>query len=368
MRLCRENHPVRRCALVGIVLFSGTVAAAAATPATILPAPDGQTNHGPGLAELDDGRLLACWYSGSSEGNADSRILCADSADKGAHWTDPRPVVEPGEQADGARNAAKSVGNVTLHRDGAGRLWLIYGVIQRWTWPLLGNVCRNWFCGRVDGKVSTDQGDSWSGPLRLDDDVGALPRSRPVLVPGLGDVLPLYHEGQRRAYLRILDLAAWTGGAAPASRVVTLPGEGVIQPALQPTGDGGFRIYLRDSRGRLVRTTVWNGTDDQAAPVDDTDVPNPDSAVEVFAGADGATVLLFNPENRLALRLADSQDGRHFHQGCDLVSPGAEGEVAYPAVIRGSDGVWHVLYSSDGKRRIRHRSFDAAWLRACLDQ
>ena len=363
---------MRRRALVGIVLVlaTGMMAAAAGTEATVLPAPDGQTNHGPGLAELDDGRLLACWYSGSSEGNADSRILCANSADKGAHWTGPRAVVVPGEQADGARNAAKSVGNVTLHRDGAGRLWLIYGVIQRWSWPILGNVCRNWFCGRVDGKVSTDQGDSWSAPVRLDDDVGALPRGRPALVPGLGDVLPLYHEGERRAYLRILDLATWRGGLAPSSRVVPLPGEGVIQPALLSTGHGTFRIYLRDSRGQVVRTTIWNGVDDQAAPVGDTDVPNPDSAVEVFAGEDGTAVLLFNPgpDNRLALRLADSRDGRHFHQGCDLVGPAAEGEVAYPAVIRASDGEWHVLYSSDGKTRIRHRHFDASWLRACLGE
>jgi predicted neuraminidase len=79
-------------------------------------------------------------------------------------------------------------------------------------------------------------------------------------------------------------------------------------------------------------------------------------------------VLLHNPSrrDRLALALAASQDGVRFAPGCALVAEGSEGEVAYPTVIRAGNRAWHVVYSSGGKRHIRHRRFDAAWLRACL--
>jgi hypothetical protein len=46
---------------------------------------------------------------------------------------------------------------------------------------------------------------------------------------------------------------------------------------------------------------------------------------------------------------------------------GEEGEVAYPAAVRASDGAWHVAYSAHAKTRIRHARFDPVWLSRCLD-
>lgn len=360
--------------LVGLAFASLWPPAEAAEPTIargIVPVPEGQTNHAPGLVELTDGRLLVCWYSGTSEANEDTRILCSDSTDRGGSWSLPRVVVDRGEQAFGAEAANKSPGNVTLHFDGRGRLWLIYGVIQRWDWPLIGNVCRNWLCGRVDAKVSADLGETWSAAVRLDDQTGALPRAKPVHVDRLGDILPLYREGDETAYLRIVDLAAMSPGQSlplPSGLVVPLVGEALIQPSLVVQPNGLIRAYLRDSRSASVFTALFDPASGLAAPAVPTNLPNPGAAVDAWLDDASRFVLVYNPStgDRHSLSLAQSTDGVHFHPGCDLVASGAEGDVAYPTVIRSANGDWHVVYSSDGKTRIQHVRFNAAWLDHCL--
>ncbi|MTJ83957.1 MAG: hypothetical protein F8N37_23470 [Telmatospirillum sp.] len=353
---------------------SGTADPTASTaPETRLPAPEDGVNHGPGLIALPDGRLLACWYSGSAEADADVRILCSDSADGGDQWSPSVVAVGPGGQAAGAASPNKSVGNATLLLDGRGTLWLIYGVIRRWDWPVIGTLCRNWRCGRVDARPSPDLGRHWGPAVRLDDDTGALPRGRPLHLPAIGDVLPLYHEGGEDSYLRILDMAAVPAAGAssafpPPSRTVPVPGGGIIEPAALPLADGRILLMFRDNRRIAVRMAIADPARGAVSPAVPTDLANPGSPVELFADRQGRIVVVHNPGTggRDALALAWTRDGVHVRPGCVLVPAGTEGDVAYPAIARTDDGIWHVVYSSDGKRRIRHRRFDDAWLDRCL--
>lgn len=360
-----------RLLLAGVVaacLWHAARADPPAISASLVPAPGGRTNHGPGLVGLADGGLLLCWYSGATEANEDARILCSDSADHGGHWTPPRVAVDRGEQAPGAAAANKSLGNVTLHRASDGRLWMIYGVIQRWDWPLVGNVCRNWLCGRVDAKVSSDQGRTWSGAMRLDDQTGALPRGKPVRVAGLGDVIPLYLEGAEQSFVRIVDLARASPEHPPLGPTAALSGAPLIQPSLVVQADGRLRAFLRDSRAVSIYTAVFDPATLRWGAAVATNLPNPGAAVEALRDDKGRFVLIYNPsrDDRRTLSLAWSDDGISFHRGCDLVGTGTQGDVAYPTAIRDDDGDWHVVYSSDGKSRIRHLRFGAAWLDQCL--
>jgi predicted neuraminidase len=332
-----------------------------------LPVPDGRVNHGPGLVELPSGELLLCWYSGSSEAGADARILCSRSPDRGTSWSAPAVAVGPGDRAAGAREANKSLGNVVLFGGDArqGRLWMIHGVIQRWQVPVLGNLCRNWRCGRVDARLSIDGGRSWSAAVRLDDRTGALPRAGVLRHPELGDLVPLYREGDATSYVRRVEFAP--AGLRPGLPL-PIPTHGVLQPSLVLQRDGRVRAFLRDTAAVAVRTAVLDPRTGRWSEAVATDLPNPGSAVEAFADDHGRFIVIHNPSTRgrRTLRLASSWDGTRFASGCDLVPEGREGEVAYPIAVRASDGTWHVAYSAHGKTRIHHVRFGPDWLRRCL--
>ena len=362
----RRRRAVWRALCAGLAgMLAGPLDAADPPPSPTLPeVPRGQVNHAPGLVELASGELLLCWYSGSSEAARDVRILCTLSGDHGGTWRPPYLAVGAGEQAAGAREANKSLGNVVLHVE-ADRVWMFHGVIQRWQVPPFGNLCLNWSCGRVDARVSLDGGRSWSPARRLDDQVGALPRAKPLRHPTLGLLLPLYLEGARQSYVRTITLQDSSAELGPP---IVVAAHGLIQPSLVLQPDGSVRAFFRDVAARAVHTAVLDtGTRTWSQPVP-TDLPNPGAPVEAFTGDDGRIVLIHNPSrtDRRTLAIAESRDGTHFTERCALVPAGAQGEVAYPTSIRAADGTWHVAYSAHGKRQIAHVAFDAAWLARCL--
>lgn len=327
----------------------------------LLPAPAG-INHGAGLLSLGRGRLLACWYSGRSEGGRDAAILCARSSDDGGSWASPSPVSHPGARAAGAPRPAKSVGNVALARGGRGRIVMISGEIQ--SRRVLGvETCRTWRCGRIDFRVSTDDGASWSSPTRLDDRPGALPRAKPVHAAG-ADLVPVYQEAGRTSVLR-LDLSRLEPGQRPRTEVQPVPAPApLIQPALVEVG-GRLFAFLRDPRRRFVFVSRWEGGRwTSAAP---TTLENPGSVVEAFADARGRLIAVYNPgrTDRRTLRLSASTDGVSFAPGCDLVPKDSAGDAAYPSVAQTGSGRWGLVFSIQAKRRIAFMGLDQTFLDAC---
>jgi predicted neuraminidase len=332
-----------------------------------LPAPPENINHGPAIAELAAGEFLACWYSGSSEGGPNSEILCSRSIDGGASWLQPTVAVRPGEKALGADEPNKSVGNVVLYNDRSGRLWMVYGVIQRWQLPLVGNICTNWRCGRVDAKVSEDAGRSWSDSIRLDNQTGALPRGKPIPLPHFTEALPLYIESDHRSFIRFVDFEASTSNLLRISPPYFIPGSGIIEPVLVPIRGGGIRSYLRDSSSEVIRTAVLDIGTGLWTKVTATNLPNPNSAIDAYVDTKGITWMVYNPstKNRKALSLAASSDGQNFAKKCDLIRENTEGDVAYPYVIQTKQNKILVIFSSFTKTRIDLLSFNINWPDTC---
>lgn len=358
-------------ALIALCFGGAAFAAPPAPPVTRpeitraeIPAPAAGVNHGAAIAELASGALIVCWYSGAHEEDISVRILCSEGSGDGSAWSAPRTAVAPGERATGAAGANKSLGNVTLTVLPDGRLWMIYGVIQRQDWPLVGNVCRNWACGRIDARVSADEGRTWSKATRLVDLPGALPRAG--LKPAAGAWLaPFYEERPQRSLIAALDLS----GAAPRLIGFTrLYGMKLIQPVLVPEAGGQFRVYFRDQ----LRRGVWTARLDPKArrwtSLARTNLPNPGAATDAFADDLGRYVLIYNPSSaaRDKLALAHSVGGAYFKHGCDLSLFPAEAGAAYPSVIRGRDGAWRVVYSSNNKTRIKFVRFTSVWLEKCF--
>ncbi len=173
---------------------------------TEIPAPPAGENHGAAIAQLRSGALLACWYSGDHEEDRSVRILCSRSNSDGVSWSSPWTAVSPGDRAVGAAAPDKSLGNVTLTVTSGGRVWMIHGVIQSRIFPVVGETCRNWSCGRIDARVSGDEGRTWSRASRLVDSVGALPRAEPKPSGG-AYLVPFYEETEQRSAIAIVSLA-----------------------------------------------------------------------------------------------------------------------------------------------------------------
>jgi hypothetical protein len=343
-------------------------------PIHILPAP-ARINHGAALISVGRQGLLACWYSGRSEAGPDVVIVCSRSADLGVTWSAPARASRPHERDLGGGAPAKSAGNVALARAAQGRLVMIAGEIQ--SRRIAGiETCRTWRCGRINFRISLDEGAGWSAPTRLDDRPGALPRSRPQSAPGLGDLIPVYQESRGSSVLR-LDLSTLVPGEQPKFAAMPLPGSShLLQPSLAisvRSAAVGPRVlaYLRDRRRRFVYVASLDNGRRRWSPPAPTNLPNPGSATEAFVAPGGAIALIYNPSrtDRRTLALAFSQDGVRFDRGCTLVAQGAAGDVAYPAVApldgaRGNSG-WGVAFSLEGKRRIGFMRLDNGFLGDC---
>ncbi|HEY1753446.1 MAG TPA: exo-alpha-sialidase [Caulobacteraceae bacterium] len=362
--MIRGTSILRLAAALGSMVLLGAAAPAAEITRAEVPSPAGMENHGAAIAELPSGALLVCWYSGLHEEDRSVRILCSRGSPDAAEWSPAWTAVAPGDQAVGARAPNKSLGNVTLTVTPDGRVWMVHGVIQSRRLPVIGEVCHNWVCGRIDARVSADEGHSWSKAHRLVDIGGALPRAELQPVPG-GYLAPFYEENQQRTLIAKVTL---TGDAAALQGYWRLQGHKLIQPALVRQQDDRFRVYFRDQQRQGVYTARFDPGTGAWSGLTITNLPNPGAAVDAFTDAEGRYVLIYNPSNsnRDVLALARSDDGEHFKFGCDLSLPGAEAGAAYPSVIRGRDGAWRVVYSADAKGRIKVVRFTSGWLQQCF--
>jgi predicted neuraminidase len=362
------GRAIRRTRHLGLSLIAGAIGFSVAHAQSLtraeVPSPAGMENHGAAIAELPSGALLVCWYSGLHEEDRSVRILCSRGTGDGSHWSQPWTAVAPGDQAIGAAAPAKSLGNVTLTVTPDGRVWMLHGVIQSRILPLVGEICHNWVCGRIDARVSVDEGRTWSPAHRLVDIGGALPRAELKPIPG-GYLAPFYEENEQRSLLAKVTL---DGTAAVVRGLWPLNGQKLIQPALVRQADGRFRVYFRDQQQVGVYTARFDPGSGAWSDLELTNLPNPGSAVDAFTDGNGRYLLVYNPSNttRDVLALARSRTGAYFTFGCDLSLPGLEGPAAYPSIIRGRDGAWRVVYSANAKGRIKFVRFDSAWLAKCF--
>ncbi|MCC7010790.1 MAG: exo-alpha-sialidase [Acidobacteria bacterium] len=293
--------------------------------------------HASTIAETPSG-LVAAWFGGTAERNPDVGIWL--SRHEGGRWTTPVEVAN-GVQSPALRYPTW---NPVLFRPAAGPLYLFYKV---------GPSPSSWWGMSM---TSSDDGRTWTTPVRLADGIIGPVKNKPVQLAD-GAIVSgssTEHDGWRVHFERSTD-----GGRTWRATETVADGttKGAIQPSVLVHRDGRLQAIGRTRSGRLFET--WSADQGQTwSPLGLLDLPNPSAGTDAVTLRDGRQLLVYNhtASGRSPLNVAISDDGRAWRAVAVLEDdPGRE--YSYPAVIQTADGLVHVTYTWR-RERIRHVVLD----------
>lgn len=281
--------------------------------------------------------LVAAWFGGTDEGEADVGIWLARHEARG--WSEPREVT---------RDAVHPCWNPVLFEVEAGLLQLYYKV---------GPSPREWWGMVVE---STDDGRSWSAPRRLPEGLLGPIKNKPVR---LGGIVILAGSSTEHAGWRVHMERSGDGGHAWTKTGPLNDGYviGAIQPTILDHGGGGVQILCRTRQKRIAESWSEDGgvTWSEMSLIE---LPNPDAGIDAVMLEDGRALLVYNDTTRSRenLSVALSPDGKTWHEAV-LILENQPGEYSYPAVIQAPDELVHVTYTHR-RRHIKHVVIDPSEL------
>ena len=313
--------------------------------------PTGPYKHPACITELTNGDLYLVYYGGADEYAIDTGVFGARLKRGESQWSQPKLI---------ASNPFWSVGNGVIWQAPDGVVWLFY--VTRF-----GDT---WSDSRIAVKISRDGAHTWSDSTLLTFDLGTMVRNRPIVLESGDYLLPIYHEtghdtervgaNSVSSFLRFdQKTKRWKEtGPIRSSR-------GNIQPApVQITKDhliaycrrGGGYGPTKD--GYLVRAESHDGGATWSEGRD-SQFPNPNSAVDFLKLKNGHLLLVYNDSmsERTPLRVAISTDNDKTYPYRRNIAEGPNA-FAYPIAIQTSDGLIHVIYTSNRRTVINRAVFD----------
>jgi predicted neuraminidase len=354
-----------------------------------------QHNHASSIVELSNGDLLASWYRGTGERQADDVAVYGARKKKGeAKWSDAFLMADTPGFPDC---------NTAMMIDKKNRLWLFWPTIIANTWEscltnyrtsqdFSGPGCPKWdsnglvllkpadFSGDAEaelkkllGKRDTVVSDNWRDELPFDrkklesklyQRIGWQPRCKPTVLPSGRILLPLYSDTYSLSIMAISDDEGKTWYASKP-----LLGFGAIQPAVLRRDNGELVAYMREN-GILkhVRTSTSKDEGLTWGPVTMTDMLNPGSGLDGVRLANGHWLLVYNDtiSGRNSLVVAISTDEGKTWKSKRHLEKESTGQYHYPSVIQGHDGTIHAVYSYfvKGGQTMKHAAFNEAWVQA----
>ncbi|MDB6154416.1 MAG: hypothetical protein JWL90_2869 [Chthoniobacteraceae bacterium] len=292
------------------------------------------------------GMLVAAWFGGTEEGNADVGIWV--SRHENEHWSAPVEAAN-GMQPDGKREPSW---NPVLFQPKSGPLMLFYKVgpsPQTW-WGML--------------RTSPDGGKSWSEAVRLPDGILGPIKNKPVELADGTILCPTSTEtvskpSEWRVHFEMTrDMGRTWSSARPAS--AGTPPLDAIQPSILFLGGERLLALGRTRQKSIFEVRSEDGGKTWGA-MNRLALPNPNSGVDAVTMKDGRHVLIYNhtDRGRSPLNVAVSADGLTWQAAAVLESE--PGEYSYPAVIQSADGLLHFTYTWN-RKKIRHVVADPATL------
>lgn len=301
---------------------------------------DGKTgSHAPSIVALDNGDLLAAWYSYDGPGELDgATVYVARRLAEAAGWSPPQVQLD----------RAAAVGNPVLYAEGA-RVWLFHAVV-----PGTG-----WSTAHIEVQRSTDAGETWMAPQVLSAMLGSNVRSPPIRLSTGELLLPAYDDLlQRSLFFASSDGVEWVLRSA----LVTPPPVQNLQPSIALGEDGAVVAVMRNGGRGWLWTSVSGDGGRTWATAADGGFDNPASPAALLRTPAGALVLALNDNDvrRRPLSVTMSTDDGRTWLPPRVVTDG-DGSYAYPSVCASADGTLHLVYSHN-RLWIQHVTFNMAWV------
>lgn len=395
-----EGKAMRPLYMLAGAILAGSAAASAGPlygSELIFPTQDKHV-HASSIVECPNGDLLCCWFEGSGERQAPDVAIRGARLKSGASvWSETFPMADTPDFPD-----CNPVLFVDAHQEL--RLFWIAVLAGRWEDSLLR--CRQAKEYQADGPphwdwqddillkpgdkfaetlakgyekiekgspgFTTDFGGHAASPLEQliaaardpsKNQKGWMTRTHPLVLPTGRILLPLYSDG---FYVGLMAISDDRGKTWRAS--APIPGVGLNQPSVVRKKDGTLVAYMReegDMKKRVPRSTSPDNGETWTVPVY-TNIPNPNSSLEVIGLRDGRWVMAYNDSEQerdtLALSVSDDEGEtwkwtRHLERkkGCSF---------HYPSIIQARDGRIHVTYTyrvAEGKS-IKHVTLDPDWI------
>lgn len=309
--------------------------------------------HASTITELKNGDLLAAYFGGTWERNPDCSIWVSRRRKGADHWDAPVKVADGvlSSTAEGTKGGAaerKACWNPVLFTMPDGEILLFFKI---------GKNVPDWQGWVVK---SYDNGKTWTRKEMLPKGFIGPVKNKPELI---GDrlICPSSTEGKWWTFhVEIYDVKTkqwkYVGPVPADSALLTDDGKmhpiKCIQPSILRLGDGRLKVLMRTHNGKLA-TSYSRDNGDTWSTVTLTDIPNNQSGTDAVTLKDGRHVLVYNDFEtvmgtkkgpRTPLRLAISDDGEHFRPYVTLEDSPVD-QYSYPAVIQGSDGNLHVVYT-----------------------
>ncbi len=299
--------------------------------------------------------LVTAWFGGTKEGKTDVGIWT--SYHDGANWTRPQQVAD-GVQHDGLRYPCWNP--VLFQPPGDAPTLLFFKV---------GPKPHSWWGEMM---VSYDRGRTFVEQRRLPETIDGPVRCKPILMPDGKTLLcgsSTEHDGWRVHFELISLVNGQPSGVWKRVGPINQASEfNAIQPTLLQHADGRLEALSRTKEG-VVSTSSSNDGGKTWSKMEATNLPNPNSGIDVVTLQDGRHLLIYNHlgsgktgwGRRGLLNLAISDDGQTWHKA-GLLENEEGAEFSYPAMIQTEDGMVHLSYTWK-RDRIKHVVIDPAALR-----
>ncbi len=311
--------------------------------------------HASSICETSRG-IVVTWFGGTEEKNEDVGIWV--SYHDGGGWSQPKEWAN-GIQYEGLRHPCWNP--VLFQPPGDAPTLLFFKV---------GPSPDTWWGEMM---VSYDRGRTFRERRRLPEKIDGPVRCKPILLDDGKTLLcgsSTEYDGWTVHFEKVrLNDGQPAGNWKRIGPINTAQEFNAIQPTILRHADGQLQVLCR-TKESVVSTSFSADAGQTWSKMEATNLPNPNSGIDVVTLKDGRHLLIYNHlgsgrtgwGRRGLLNLAISDDGKEWRKVCVLEQE-ERAEFSYPAIIQSDDGLVHMSYTWK-RQRIKHVVVDPAKIEA----